>query len=61
MCHEVNMKAAYINGLGPPENIIFGDVPEPAIEDSQALIKVAALAAGRHKAVIDWRPIACTL
>jgi hypothetical protein len=23
------MKAAYIEKLGPPENIIFGDLPKP--------------------------------
>jgi NADPH2:quinone reductase len=38
------MKAAYINALGPPENIIFGDFPEPIIKDSQALVKVGAVA-----------------
>jgi NADPH2:quinone reductase len=38
------MKAAYIEKLGPPENIIFGDLPEPRISPSQVLVKVAAVA-----------------
>ena len=35
------MKAAYIEKLGPPENILFGDLPKPVIRPSQALVKVA--------------------
>jgi NADPH2:quinone reductase len=38
------MKAAYIKALGPPANIVFGDLPEPAIGASQALVKVLAVA-----------------
>lgn len=38
------MKAAYIKGLGPPENIVFGDLPEPVIGVSQVLLKVRAVA-----------------
>ena len=38
------MKAAYIEKLGPPENIQFGDLPKPAIGASQVLVKVAAVA-----------------
>lgn len=38
------MKAAYIENLGAAEEIIFGDLPEPAIGDSQALVKVVAVA-----------------
>ena len=38
------MKAAYIKELGPPENIIFGDMPEPVIGGSRALVKVVAVA-----------------
>jgi NADPH2:quinone reductase len=38
------MKAAYINELGPPENIIFGDLPKPAIGASDVLVKVIAVA-----------------
>jgi NADPH2:quinone reductase len=39
------MKAAYIEKLGPPENIRFGDLPKRAIGASQALVKVAVVAA----------------
>ncbi len=39
------MKAAYIEKLGPPENIRFGDLPTPVIRTSQILVKVAAVAA----------------
>jgi NADPH2:quinone reductase len=38
------MKAAYIKELGPPEKIIFGDMPEPVIDASRALVKVVAVA-----------------
>ena len=38
------MKAAYINELGPPENIMFAGMPEPVIDASQALVKVVAVA-----------------
>jgi NADPH:quinone reductase len=38
------MKAAYIERVGPPENIVFGDLPKPAPGPSQALVKVAAVA-----------------
>jgi NADPH2:quinone reductase len=38
------MKAAYIEKVGPPENIIFGDLPEPGIGVGQVLVKVAAVA-----------------
>jgi NADPH:quinone reductase len=38
------MKAAYIKELGPPETIIVGDMPEPVIDASQALVKVVAVA-----------------
>jgi NADPH2:quinone reductase len=38
------MRAAYINRLGPPENIIFGDLPKAAIGATQALVKVIAVA-----------------
>ena len=38
------MKAAYIKELGPPEKIIFGDIPEPVIDASGALVKVVAVA-----------------
>ncbi|MGQ9574514.1 MAG: NADPH:quinone reductase [Thermoguttaceae bacterium] len=37
------MKAAYINQVGPPENIIYGDLPEPQPTASQVLVKVGAV------------------
>src|ERR1700761_4857251 len=37
------MKAAYINQTGGPENIIYGDLPEPKPAPNQCLIKVAAV------------------
>lgn len=37
------MKAAYINQTGGPENIIYGDLPEPKPSSNQCLIKVAAV------------------
>ena len=38
------MKAAYIKELGPPDNIIFGDMPVPVIGASRTLVKVVAVA-----------------
>lgn len=38
------MKAAYIERTGPPENIVFGDLPKPVPRGSEALVKVAAVA-----------------
>ena len=37
------MKAAYINQTGPPDVIIYGDLPEPEPGPSQCLIKVLAV------------------
>ncbi len=37
------MKAAYINRTGPPETIVFGDLPTPTTAPSQCLVKVAAV------------------
>jgi NADPH2:quinone reductase len=37
------MKAAYIKQTGPPENIIYGDLPTPQLTGSQVLVKVAAV------------------
>lgn len=37
------MKAAYINQTGGPENIIYGDLPEPNPTPTQCLVKVAAV------------------
>ena len=38
------MKAAYINAPGPPENIVFGNVPKPEPTSTQALVKILAVA-----------------
>jgi len=43
MTREI-MKAAYIEQPGPPENIIYGDLPKPAPSDSEVLVRVAAVA-----------------
>jgi NADPH:quinone reductase-like Zn-dependent oxidoreductase len=37
------MKAAYINQVGGPEKIIYGDLPEPEPDANQYLIKVNAV------------------
>ena len=37
------MKAAYIEKLGPPENIIVGDLPKPTPGASQVVVKVVAV------------------
>lgn len=38
------MKAAYIEQTGPPENIQYGDLPDPIPQDGQVLVKVEAVA-----------------
>ncbi|CAN5646361.1 zinc-binding dehydrogenase [soil metagenome] len=38
------MKAAYINEVGPPDNIRYGDLPEPVVGELDVLVKVAAVA-----------------
>lgn len=37
------MKAAYINELGGPDKIIFGELPDPKPGPNQCLVKVAAV------------------
>jgi len=37
------MKAAYIEQTGPPENIIYGDLPKPEPKGSEMLVKVSAV------------------
>jgi len=37
------MKAAYIEQTGPPENIIYGDLPMPLVKGSEVLVKVSAV------------------
>lgn len=38
------MKAAYIQCVGPPESILFNDLPTPEPTGSQVLVRVAAVA-----------------
>jgi len=38
------MKAAYIERTGPPENIICGELPRPAVGPTQVLVRVTAAA-----------------
>jgi NADPH:quinone reductase len=38
------MKSAYINQPGPPENIVYGDLPSPVPTGSQVLVKISAVA-----------------
>ncbi len=38
------MKAAYINETGPPENIIYGELPRPQPQGSEVLVKTGAVA-----------------
>ena len=37
------MKAAYIERVGPPENIIYGELPTPQAKGTAALVKVRAV------------------
>jgi NADPH2:quinone reductase len=38
------MKAAYIKEPGPPENIVYGELPEPKPSGAQVLVRVGAVA-----------------
>jgi NADPH2:quinone reductase len=38
------MKAAYIHQPGPPESIVYGDLPDPVPAPGQVLVRVAAVA-----------------
>lgn len=38
------MKAAFIEKPGPPENIVYGNLPKPKPEENQVLVKVKAVA-----------------
>src|SRR5436309_13010089 len=38
------MKASYIERTGPPENIVYGELPAPRPSPSQCLVKVGAVA-----------------
>ena len=37
------MRAAYIDAVGPPENIQFGELPTPAVGPSDVLVKTTAV------------------
>src|SRR5687767_13721039 len=37
------MKAAFIHQPGPPESIVYGDLPKPAIGANQVLVRVGAV------------------
>ena len=37
------MKAAYIKQTGPPDNIIYGDLPLPKLAGAQVLVKIRAV------------------
>src|SRR5205085_12420606 len=37
------MKAAYIEQLGPPANIRYGELPPPMVRERDVLVKVAAV------------------
>lgn len=41
------MRAAYINGVGPADQIIIGTLPKPAIGQHQVLVRVRAVAVDR--------------
>ncbi|MCR4410810.1 MAG: zinc-binding dehydrogenase, partial [Thermoguttaceae bacterium] len=38
------MKAAYIQQPGPPESIVYGDLPEPTLKRGEVLVRVGAVA-----------------
>src|SRR5215208_2055649 len=38
------MKAAFIHQPGPPESIVFGDLPNPVVGPNQVLVRVGAVA-----------------
>jgi NADPH2:quinone reductase len=38
------MKAAYIEETGPPENILWGEVPTPQVTSTQVLVRIGAVA-----------------
>lgn len=37
------MKAAYINDIGPPEKIVYSDLPDPAVGERDVLVEVRAV------------------
>lgn len=36
------MKCAYVNQAGPPEQLVYGELPTPVIQPSQVLVKIGA-------------------
>jgi NADPH2:quinone reductase len=46
------MKAAYIDRVGPPENIRFGDLPAPAVGPSHVLVRTTAVCVNPVDALI---------
>ncbi len=38
------MKAAYLERIGPPENIVYGELPKPPLKGAEVLVNVAAVA-----------------
>ena len=38
------MKAAYIEETGPPENIVYGDLPDPTPSGTEVLVRAGAVA-----------------
>ena len=41
------MKAAYIEQPGPPDNIVYGDLPQPQPKPGQVLVRVKAVSVNR--------------
>ena len=41
------MKAVYIEERGGPENLVYGDMPDPEMADDQVLIRVRAASINR--------------
>lgn len=37
------MKAAYIERTGPPDNLIYGELPKPTLTETQVLVRVKAV------------------
>lgn len=54
------MKAAYIEHLGPPEAILYGELPTPALKGAEVLVRVTAVSLNpidtyiRSGAVAGW-------
>lgn len=55
------MKAAYIDRPGPPESIVFGELPDPVPGPGQVLVRVGAVAVNPIDTYIRSGMIAATL